>query len=107
MEQHGFKQEKVAEVLGISQSAVSKYTRHVRGHMISIDSFAEAKPFVASMTEMFASGTFERDRFLQLFCQTCHALRKTGAMCSLCRKVNTNVEIEDCVFCLAGGDSSV
>ncbi|MEM3824022.1 MAG: helix-turn-helix domain-containing protein [Candidatus Bathyarchaeia archaeon] len=101
VEKHGLKQERVAEILGISQSAVSKYTRKVRGYAIKIDSITEIDPLIEKMVEFLEDGTYQRREFLKVFCQTCMTIRKTGIMCQFCQKTEPKITIEECDFCLA------
>lgn len=98
VETYSLKQNQVAEILGISQSAVSKYTRQVRGHVIKIDDIEEIQPLVNGMINLLINGNPERAEFLSLFCQTCITIRKKGLMCRFCQK--TEPKIEECGFCL-------
>lgn len=99
VDEHGLKQDKVAEILGMSQSAVSKYSRKVRGHVIRIDDAQEVRPLISSMVVLLLNGRHQRTEFLQLFCQTCMVVRKTGLMCQFCEKSDPKVKIEECNFC--------
>ena len=81
VEEHGMNQEQAAEMLGISQSAVSKYFRKVRGHVIEADKLEETRPLITSMVVMLVNGEHRRAEFLQLFCETCGTIRKTGIVC--------------------------
>jgi hypothetical protein len=101
VEKHGLKQDQVAEILGISQSAVSKYTHKVRGYAIRLDDVGEIQPLVEKMVTLIINGVYERTEFLNSFCQTCMTVRKTGLMCQFCQKSNHMVKIEQCSFCLA------
>ncbi|MGQ9544959.1 MAG: transcriptional regulator, partial [Candidatus Bathycorpusculaceae bacterium] len=100
VEEHGLKQEKVAEILGISQSAVSKYTRKVRGYVIKIDGIEEIEPLIEKMVGLLEGGTYPRREFLKIFCQTCLTIRKTRLMCQFCIKTEPKTSIEECDFCL-------
>lgn len=100
VEEHGMNQEQVAEILGISQSAVSKYFRKVRGHVIEVDKVQEARPLIASMVIMVVNGEHQRAEFLQLFCETCGTIRKTGMVCRFCKKSDPKIKIEECGFCM-------
>ena len=93
-------QEQAAEILGISQSAVSKYFRKVRGHVIEADKAQEAQPLIASMVVMLVNGEHRRAEFLQLFCETCGTIRKTSIMCRFCKKSDPKIKIEECCFCM-------
>ena len=97
---YGFKQGRVAEILGISQSAVSKYTRQVRGYLIEIGDMIEIKPLITDMIELLVNGNPKRTEFLGLFCQTCKAIREKGLMCQFCQKMDPMIKTEVCNFCL-------
>jgi hypothetical protein len=98
VETYGLKQSQVAEILGISQSAVSKYTRKVRGYVIKIDDVKEIQSLINDMINLLVNGTYERAEFLRFFCQACIAIRSKGLMCQFCQKADP--KIEECGFCL-------
>ena len=100
VETYGLKQDQVAEILGVSQSAVSKYTRHVRGHVIKIDKTEGLQPHMNNMLKLLVNGSSKRTEFLGLFCQMCTVIRKNGLMCPFCQKTDPKIKLEDCNFCL-------
>ena len=100
VEKHGLKQDEVAELLGISQSAVSKYTRKTRGHVIKVDDIEDIRPLISKMIVLLLSRNYQRQELLSSFCQTCVAIRKKGLMCKFCRKTDPHIVIEECSFCL-------
>jgi predicted transcriptional regulator len=100
VEKRGLKQGEVAEILGISQSAVSKYTRKVRGYVIKVDDVEQIKPLIHKMTDLLASEPYQRAAFLSIFCETCLRIRRTRLMCQFCRKANQKIKAEECDFCL-------
>jgi len=99
IEKHGMKQNQVAEILGISQSAVSKYNRKVRGYVIKIEDIEEIQTPINNMITLLVKGKDQRTEFLKLFCQTCIVIRKKGLMCQFCQKADPAIEIEECAFC--------
>ncbi len=99
VEKHGLNQNEVAELLGISQSAVSKYTRKTRGYVIRIDNIEEIQIQVDSMVSLVVAGTGERTDLLRLFCQTCEAIRRKGLMCEFCQRTEPRIKIEECTLC--------
>jgi predicted transcriptional regulator len=100
VETRSLKQCQVAEMLGISQSAVSKYTRQVRGHVIEIDNVKEIQPLINSMITLLTDRPPKRAEFLNLFCQTCTTIRRKGLMCQFCQKTDPKIKVEECNFCL-------
>jgi hypothetical protein len=100
VEKRGLKQDEVAEILGMSQSAVSKYTRKVRGYVIKVNGIDEIEPLIDKMISVLISETPQRDEFLRFFCQTCMAIRKKGLMCQFCQKADPKIKVEECSFCI-------
>ena len=101
VEKQGLKQDEVARMLGISQSAVSRYTRKVRGHVIKIDDIDEVETLVNRMITILSDENFKRAEFLKAFCQTCKSIRRTSAMCQFCHKTDPKIKVEECDFCLS------
>ena len=100
VEKRGLKQDEVAEILGISQSAVSKYTRRVRGYVMKVDGIGELEPTIEKMIGLLVNGTYQRGEFLRIFCQMCMIIRRTSLMCQFCQKSDPKIKIEECGFCL-------
>jgi hypothetical protein len=100
VEKYGLKQDEVAEIPGISQSAVSRYASRTRGHAIRISELKEVKPLINSMTELLLDSNNHREELMTLFCQTCATIRKSGLACTLCQRADPKVEIDQCRFCL-------
>jgi predicted transcriptional regulator len=101
VETQELKQDEVARILGITQSAVSKYTRHVRGSVLRIDNIEEARPLLAELVTLATNNKeFSKNEFLEKFCEACKAVRQTGVMCPLCKKANASIDVQGCSFCL-------
>lgn len=100
VEKHGLKQEEAARILGISQSAVSKYTRKIRGYVIKVDDIKEIEPLIENMIDLLVSEAFKRREFLRCFCQTCITIRKKKLLCQYCQKTNSKIKTEECHYCL-------
>jgi predicted transcriptional regulator len=99
VEKQGLKQEEAAEILGISQSAVSKYSTRARGYALEVDRTDEVQSLIGNMTTLLLDGTDHRTEFMQLFCETCMTIRKAGSMCMFCRKSDPKIKLENCSFC--------
>lgn len=102
VEKHGLRQDEVAQILGVSQSAVSKYTSKTRGYIVKIDDIQDVQPLIDKMVVLLLAGAYERQGFLAFFCNTCSAVRKRNAMCQFCQKADSKIEIEECHFCQSG-----
>ena len=99
VEEQGLKQGQVAEILGISQSAVSKYSRNIRGYAVKLDSIEDIYPLLNEMAALVMRRTFKRACFVELFCETCMAIRRERVMCSLCQRSDSTINIQQCGFC--------
>jgi len=99
---HKLKQEEAARLLGITQAAVSKYTRNVRGRALNIEKIDEARAMTADMTNMLAEGQISRTQLVQEFCLVCKAVRQTGAMCKLCKRSDPTIDVKTCLVCKSG-----
>jgi predicted transcriptional regulator len=99
VETYSLTQNQAAEILGISQSAVSKYTKQVRGHVIEIDDIEEIRPLINSMINLLVKENLKRAEFLKLFCKICMEIRAKGLMCKFCQKTDPKIKMEECGFC--------
>ncbi len=98
MENYNLKQEQVAQKLGVTQAAVSKYLHQVRGEAVELDSAAE----VQAMSKDLALTLSRSPNPLvvsQKFCQACTDIRALGLMCETCRKVDPSWDVEHCTIC--------
>jgi hypothetical protein len=100
VEKYNLRQEEVAKLLGISQSAVSKYTRNVRGYVINVEGVDEVKPTLQKIIQLVLNGEYSVVEFLRLFCNMCNLIREKGFMCDFCRKTDKKLQFEECNFCL-------
>ena len=81
VEKHGMKEEKAAEILGLSQSAVSRYVTKARGNTIAIENVTEVQKLIDQMITFLIHEPNQQMKILQLFCQTCKIIREKGLMC--------------------------
>jgi predicted transcriptional regulator len=99
VEKHGMKEKQAAEVLGLSQSAISRYVTKGRGNIIAIENVPEVQQLVDQMTTFLIYEPHKKSEILKLFCATCEIIRKKGLMCQFCRKKMHKKWAESCTFC--------
>jgi uncharacterized protein len=102
LEQHDMKEMQVAEILGITQSAVSKYYKNVRGTSIPMEKVPEVQTIVNQMIPLLVAQPIQSSQqmeVMRLFCQACTIIRSNGLMCPLCQP-NQRPPIDGCNFCL-------
>ena len=83
---HGLRQREVAVLLGITQTAISKYTHHVRGATILIGTEREIRSQIEKTATLLASGNIEKKTLALRICRLCRLVRRKGIMCKLCRQ---------------------
>jgi len=98
LNRHDLKEIEVAQVLGISQSAVSKYNKKVRGNTILIESIPEVQTIADQMTALLMTNPVPQTEVIRLFCEACALIRSKGLMCGLCKQ-NQNPVNDGCDFC--------
>ena len=98
MTEYGMKQELVAERLGVTQAAISKYRHQVRGEAVQLESVQE----VRNMTQDIAATVAQDPNPIEVskkLCQACTDIRALGLMCETCRKVDESWDVEHCTIC--------
>jgi len=104
VEKHGLKEKETAALLGLSQSAVSRYVTRNRGnHLIEIEKAGEVQVLIDQMVTYLVKEPEKKLEVMMLFCRTCKAIREKGLMCSLCKKEMDKVWAQTCAFCQAEG----
>ncbi len=100
VEKHGMKEQQAAELLGLSQSAISRYTTKDRGNILTIENVPEVQTLIDQMTNLLLhEKTSQTNEVLRLFCQACIVIREKGLMCQLCQQKMRETQMEKCDFC--------
>lgn len=96
---YGLKQEDVAKLLGVTQTAVSKYTRHVRGAIIKIEEVEEVQPMIKEIVVLLANGRMSKYELVGRFCAACEIIRRKRLMCELCKRSDPSIDVQQCFVC--------
>jgi len=94
------KQQDIAFLLGITQSAVSQYMRNARGKAIKIDGIDEVQDLVQILADGLASDSLSKRQITRRYCEACQVVRKKRVLCSLHKRLDPDFEIEGCDSCL-------
>jgi predicted transcriptional regulator len=103
---HKLRQIDIASLLGITQTAVSKYTRDVRGRVVQIENVEEVQQMITRTAMMLVNGGMSRRQLVIRFCEICRLVRQKGLMCELCKRSNPSLDIYQCLICKKPDDSS-
>ena len=96
---YGLKQKDVAILLGVTQTAVSKYTRHVRGVVLKFEDVEEVQPTLKEITVSLANGRMSKYELVAKLCVACEIVRRRGLMCELCRRSDPSIDVQQCFVC--------
>lgn len=96
---YGLRQTDVATLLGVTQTAISKYTRHVRGIVLEVEDVEEIQPTLKEIVVSLANGHMSRYELVKKLCEACKIIRQKGLMCELCKTSDTSIDIQQCLVC--------
>jgi predicted transcriptional regulator len=102
VEKHGLTEKDTAAMLGLSQSAISRYKNRDRGNnLLEIEKTLEVQTLIDQMVTYLVKEPSRKHEIMTLFCQTCKIIREKGLMCELCRKDMAKQCADTCAFCQA------
>ena len=101
---HGLKQKDVAALLGITQTAVSKYTRFYRGTVIEVQRIEEANVILKETVHLLANGQMNKYELTEKLCIICGVIREKGVMCELCSLSDPTIDNNQCIVCCPNGN---
>lgn len=96
------KQTDVANLLGITQTAISKYVRDVRGRVIKIDQTEDIRNMMNEIASKVADEKISGPQLTIRFCEVCKTVRQNGFMCELCQRSDPTLNIRTCRVCKLG-----
>jgi len=91
-------QRKVAEMLGITQAAVSNYIREVRGIGVSLEDSAEAQKLVDEIVRSILAGV-DQVTLMKKFHEAVTTIKAKRLMCDLHQKLEPSLDIQSCHIC--------
>ncbi len=96
---HGFKQMEVAKLLGVSQPAISLYSRQIRGKAIDLEKDEEIKKLIEGFADSLAENRLTQKEFILKFCEICRTARAKGLLCAMHKTLDPAFKIEECELC--------
>jgi len=100
VQKHGYNEKQAAHLLGLSQSAVSRYVGRERGaNLLAIESAQEILALIDQMVISLIKEPQNKAKLLELFCKTCTTIRENGLMCPKCQEQMPKEWAEKCFFC--------
>jgi predicted transcriptional regulator len=96
---YDMRQVDVAALLGITQTAISKYTNQIRGATLEIDRTKEVESMLKNIAYQLANKKLTQQDLVAKFCQVCKTARRTGIMCNLCKRSDPELDTQACQIC--------
>ena len=103
---YGLKQKDVAELLGVTQTAISKYTSHCRGAIFEVVEVDGVQPVLKETVFSLANGDMSKYELAKKLCIVCGIIRQSGLMCILCKVSDPNIDSSQCIVCCPNGNTT-
>lgn len=97
LDKYSLKQKETARLLGITQAAISKYVRRVRGKALDLESIPEIQTLIEKVADRLVDGKISRPQLVLALCEACTLVRNKGLICSLCRRKDR--ALRNCSIC--------
>ncbi|MDH5732249.1 MAG: hypothetical protein OEY88_00500 [Candidatus Bathyarchaeota archaeon] len=97
------KQKDVAILLGVTQTAVSKYTRQIRGIVLKVEDIEEVQPILKEVIASLTKRHMSKYELVERLCTVCRIIREKGLMCEICRRSDSSIDVQQCLICRCEG----
>lgn len=97
---YGLRQVEAAKTLGVSQPAISLYSRDIRGKAIDLENDRKIIGLIKKMAKLLAQGGISHRDVILKYCEICRLVRAKGLLCKLHKTFDPLVEIENCELCV-------
>ena len=101
MSTNRMKQKQVADILKVSQPAISLYVRKIRGRAISLENDEDIEELVRSVAAALAENKLSTRDMIPKYCEICKTIRAKGLLCKLHKAFDPTINIETCELCRA------
>ncbi|MEM0121002.1 MAG: hypothetical protein QXP58_01800 [Thermoprotei archaeon] len=106
IKEHSFTQQRAAAVLGISQSAISRYDTRNRGVAIDLESHDDVVELVEELSKEIALSKLAPIRVAKRIDEICDYVLRHGYMCDFHARIDPSISKQKCGVCL-DDDSAV
>lgn len=94
------RQEDIATLLGITQSAVSQYLSNTRGKALDLEGIREVEVVVKDIAYLLIARSSRPRVLCQKYCKTCRIIREKRILCQLHQRVDPTFDTTDCDICM-------
>ena len=106
MAKYRLKQTEVADILRVSQPAISLYYRKIRGKAIDLENDEDIGNLVYNLAATLAENKLSRRDLIPKYCEICKTIRAKGLLCELHKAFDPTINIETCELCYTNDSPS-
>jgi len=99
IDRYGMTQQQAAQLLGITQPAVSKYVNNKRGVAIKLEGIDHVDRAANRIAALLVSGKAEQLQIMSKLNEVSMHVRKSRLMCDLHRRLEPGVNLGHCRIC--------
>lgn len=99
MAEHGLNQAQAAKLLGLSQPAISLYSRRMRGKAIDLEQDVQVTALISGLAASLAEENISHREFIPKFCEICRTVRSKGLLCKMHKAFDPAINVEECGLC--------
>jgi uncharacterized protein len=99
IEEHGMTQQEAAQLLGVTQPAVSKYLHEKRGAAIKLTGIKAIDDATDDIAELISSHKAPQIEVMSRIEAACDYVRKNRYMCDLHKKLEPTIDVNSCHVC--------
>jgi hypothetical protein len=96
---HGMTQQQAAQLLGITQPAVSKYIHNKRGVAIKLEGIAQVDEAASKIAALLVSGKAGQVQVMSKLNEVSMHVRRRRLMCDLHRRLEPSLNLGSCRVC--------
>ncbi len=97
--EYQLKQREAAELLAVSQPAISLYYRKIRGRAIDLENDRDIRGLVENVAKSLAERKPSRRDLILMYCEICRTIRAKGLLCKLHKAFDPAIDIDSCELC--------
>ena len=98
IQDHAFSQKETAELIGVTQAAISNYLRGTRGNLTSLGDDERIKNIVSQITIMMVE-KHDLSDIISKFNEACLIIRSSRLLCDIHKKLEPSLVVDNCHVC--------
>ena len=98
IQDHAFSQKETAELIGVTQAAISNYLRGTRGNLTSLGDDERIQNIVSQITIMMVE-KHDLSDIISKFNEACLIIRSSRLLCDIHKKLEPSLDVDNCHVC--------